>query len=224
MRSILLEGNDDLAALLPDLFNRAGITLVRVRTEQMLLLEANSLRANDFLLLDCSQDETSQWEQCARIVRATSLPIYIIHPPGKCPAHLANIARGPIQWIAADFGILPLLDKLRALCFNPPLPLAAGHMLLSQQEQRVLDLLVKGYTNAQIAEALGIREGTVKTYVSRMYIKWGVETREELIRTYHWMCKATTVPKTLVTQAHVEAQDTLMRASGRSHASLTVVQ
>jgi hypothetical protein len=76
------------------------------------------------------------------------------HPPGKCPAHLANIARGPIEWIAADFGILPLLGKLRALCFNSPLPSAAGHMLLSQQEQRVLDLLVGGYTNAQIAKEL----------------------------------------------------------------------
>jgi len=48
MRAILLESNDDLTALLPVIFARAGITLESVRTEQALLAQAALLHPGDF--------------------------------------------------------------------------------------------------------------------------------------------------------------------------------
>lgn len=50
---------------------------------------------------------------------------------------------------------------------------------LSRREREVLSLIAKGYANRAIAEALGISEHTVKTYIQRLYEKLGVATRAE---------------------------------------------
>jgi DNA-binding CsgD family transcriptional regulator len=45
----------------------------------------------------------------------------------------------------------------------------------------VAKLARKGLSNAEIAEALGGRRGTVKTYLTRIYIKVGVRSRADLV-------------------------------------------
>lgn len=50
---------------------------------------------------------------------------------------------------------------------------------LSERELQVLDLLVKGYTNPQIAERLVISTGTVKTHVHHICGKLGVRNRSQ---------------------------------------------
>ncbi|HVR72985.1 MAG TPA: response regulator transcription factor [Planctomycetota bacterium] len=49
--------------------------------------------------------------------------------------------------------------------------------LLSPQEQRVGELLPEGKTNKEIGEILGLKEKTVKNYLSRVYEKLHVKTR-----------------------------------------------
>ena len=50
---------------------------------------------------------------------------------------------------------------------------------LSKRELEVLQLLVHGHTYADVAQALGIAEGTVQTYVKRIYEKMDVSTKAE---------------------------------------------
>jgi two-component system nitrate/nitrite response regulator NarL len=50
---------------------------------------------------------------------------------------------------------------------------------LSKRELEVLQLLVHGHTYADVASALGIAEGTVQTYVKRIYEKMEVSTKAE---------------------------------------------
>jgi LuxR family maltose regulon positive regulatory protein len=50
---------------------------------------------------------------------------------------------------------------------------------LSPQEQRVLRLLVAGYSNPEIAEALVVSTNTVKTHVGNIYRKLNVKSRKE---------------------------------------------
>ncbi len=50
---------------------------------------------------------------------------------------------------------------------------------LSKRELEVLQLLVHGHTYADVANALGIAEGTVQTYVKRIYEKMDVSTKAE---------------------------------------------
>ncbi|KFB00501.1 hypothetical protein IA57_08445 [Mangrovimonas yunxiaonensis] len=50
---------------------------------------------------------------------------------------------------------------------------------LTNQEQKVLDLLLEEKTNKEIAKTLFISLSTVKTHVNNVYRKLNVQSREE---------------------------------------------
>jgi len=51
---------------------------------------------------------------------------------------------------------------------------------LSRREAQLVNLLAQGYKNKEIAYTLGISEGTIKVYLSKLYRKLGVKDRYEL--------------------------------------------
>jgi len=55
---------------------------------------------------------------------------------------------------------------------------------LSGRERQVLEMLVGGYSYKEIADQLGVKLGTVSTYVQRIYEKLHVHTRREIIERY----------------------------------------
>lgn len=58
---------------------------------------------------------------------------------------------------------------------------AASLSALSQRERAVVDLVVQGLRNREIAEELGIAEGTVKAHLHKVYEKLDVSSRTELV-------------------------------------------
>jgi PAS domain S-box-containing protein len=56
-----------------------------------------------------------------------------------------------------------------------------GHPALSEREEQVLRLAMKGFTDTAIAHQLGISEATVGTYWGRVRIKLGPYSRTELV-------------------------------------------
>jgi two-component system response regulator NreC len=52
---------------------------------------------------------------------------------------------------------------------------------LSEREQEILDLLVKGHTNREISEKLYLSPKTVEAYRAKLYTKLGVKTRADLV-------------------------------------------
>ena len=52
---------------------------------------------------------------------------------------------------------------------------------LTGREQEVLQLILSGKSNREIAESLHITENTVKTHVRNIYSKYAVRSRAELI-------------------------------------------
>jgi two-component system, LuxR family, response regulator FixJ len=52
---------------------------------------------------------------------------------------------------------------------------------LSQREKEVLPFLLRGMSNKQIGEAIGVQAGTIKKYRAAVFEKMGVETTDELI-------------------------------------------
>ncbi|MCW3834675.1 response regulator [Sphingomonas canadensis] len=61
----------------------------------------------------------------------------------------------------------------------PVPPAGEGDMTLRGQQRRVLALLTKGYTNAEIATYLGISLPTARYHVSAILLKLGVSNRAE---------------------------------------------
>lgn len=54
---------------------------------------------------------------------------------------------------------------------------------LSQRERLVLELLIGGMTNKEIARAIELQEATVKIHVKNLYRKMGVANRAQAVRT-----------------------------------------
>lgn len=52
---------------------------------------------------------------------------------------------------------------------------------LTKREYEVLQLLVKGYSNSDIAESLFLSLSTVKTHISNLYVKMDVKRRGQAI-------------------------------------------
>ncbi|MDH3293643.1 MAG: response regulator transcription factor [Acidimicrobiia bacterium] len=50
---------------------------------------------------------------------------------------------------------------------------------LSDQEQRIFELIGEGYSNRQIADQMFLAEKTVKNYVSNLFIKLGIDRRTQ---------------------------------------------
>jgi DNA-binding NarL/FixJ family response regulator len=59
---------------------------------------------------------------------------------------------------------------------------ASGHfMTISCREQQIVDFIVKGFRNKEIAEHLFLSEQTVKAHLSRIFKKYNVSSRAQLI-------------------------------------------
>lgn len=55
---------------------------------------------------------------------------------------------------------------------------------LSHRERQVLDLVRRGYTNAEIAGALYLAESTIKSHLSSIFTKFGVHSRHEAVTVF----------------------------------------
>lgn len=56
---------------------------------------------------------------------------------------------------------------------------------LTPQETKVLRLIVRGLSNAQVAKIIGCKEGTIKTHLTVIYVKYGVRNRVEATRKFY---------------------------------------
>lgn len=52
--------------------------------------------------------------------------------------------------------------------------------LLTPREKEIVDVLILGYSNKQIASRFGISPQTVKNHLARLFEKFGVSSRLEL--------------------------------------------
>lgn len=57
----------------------------------------------------------------------------------------------------------------------------AAELALSPQQQRIVELLLLGYQDKQIAEELKLSVPTVRTYLKRIFDRVGVADRVELL-------------------------------------------
>ncbi len=56
---------------------------------------------------------------------------------------------------------------------------------LTARESQIVQLLMVGYANADIASTLGVAEQTVKFHLSNIYRKLGVTSRAQVVAMFH---------------------------------------
>jgi DNA-binding NarL/FixJ family response regulator len=118
-----------------------------------LLLEAVKAGARGYLLKDVSLEALTD------AIRAVAAGGTLIRP-----AVTERVLRG-LEHVRRDFDTL-----------SPPDP-------LTKREVEILRLMAGGYSNREIAEALGTAEGTVKNHASSILSKLGVRDRTRAVLT-----------------------------------------
>jgi len=184
MRAILLENDDDIAALFPVIFARTGITLRVVTACEDLYAEEKRLHLGGFLLLDCSNEYPGMREEVKRVLANVSRTTYIISYQAEFVEQLTSVSPTEIKWLPADIGVHSLLAELhhRLSTYAHEHVKNVSVPRLSPREQHVVHKLVQGMTNAQIAVSMEVQEGTVKTFISRVSQKYRFSCRGDLLR------------------------------------------
>ncbi|WP_047983565.1 response regulator [Ornithinibacillus californiensis] len=106
-----------------------------------------------------------------------------LYPDMLCQA-IRDAARGQ-HVIAGDVAKL-LVDQVRK--FTMDVSLIIGKKLenkgfhITKRELDILALLTQGHSNHQIAKELHLSEGTIKNYISEIYMKLGVNQRDKVIK------------------------------------------
>ncbi len=57
----------------------------------------------------------------------------------------------------------------------------AKELQLSPQQQRIVELILSGRKDKEIAREMGLRIPTVRTYLQRIFLREGVRDRMELV-------------------------------------------
>ena len=78
-----------------------------------------------------------------------------------------------------------LIRRTRTSPEPGPTPVASGPELLSEREREVLTGIGKGFSYAEVADALKITTNTVGTHVRRIYEKLSVNSRVEALYEYN---------------------------------------
>jgi DNA-binding CsgD family transcriptional regulator len=90
-----------------------------------------------------------------------------------------SFAGGELTYLRALVPTLAMCEAATASSADPPARDLAALRALTPREREVLGYLRHGYTNAQIATALGSAERTVRNQLSSVYEKLGIATRTE---------------------------------------------
>jgi DNA-binding NarL/FixJ family response regulator len=129
------------------------VILLTTFDDDELLIEAMKAGARGYLLKDVSL------EALTAAIRAVAAGDTLIRP-----AVTERVLRG-LEHIRRDFDTL-----------SPPDP-------LTKRELEILRLMAGGYSNREIADALGTAEGTVKNHASSILSKLGVRDRTRAVLT-----------------------------------------
>jgi two-component system, NarL family, response regulator LiaR len=109
-------------------------------------------------------------ELIQRVLRAGALGCLLKNVSGQELAAAIRRAHGGVSTLAPEAA-----DALVHAMASP----ADAHAALTRREQEVLELMVEGLTNTEIADRLVVSLSTVKTHVSSIIAKLGASTRTE---------------------------------------------
>jgi DNA-binding NarL/FixJ family response regulator len=157
-------------------------------------VEVAAALAPDVVLLDILMPGGSGIEALRRIrVRAPKTRVVMLTSVGEERAVVEALEAGAAGYLLKDLSRAALVEAIRGAAAgarvlhpeaaralaSPARPERATLADLTERERDVLALVAQGRSNRQIANRLGLTEGTVKGYVSTILDKLGVQDRTQ---------------------------------------------
>ena len=150
----------------------------------------------DLVLLDVVMPNLDGWETL-KAIRANNkiskIPIIMLTSVTEANKQISGLKFGADDYITKPFILPNLLARIEALLRRStwnkdikqvnPLPFVKGESIspLTSREREILSLVAKGKSNSQIAEALFVREVTIKTHLNSIYRKLKVDNRVQAV-------------------------------------------
>ncbi len=162
-------------------------------------IERVPLAEADVLLLDVRMPKKSGVDVLRELAAANVLPpTLVLTTFDDTPVVLDAIRAGARGFLLKDISYQQLMSAIRAIAaggtvFQPaitqrllraagtPAPDAMPIEELTARELEVVRLMAGGYSNKEIAHALGTAEGTIKNQVSSILSKFGVRDRTRAV-------------------------------------------
>ena len=150
----------------------------------------------DLALLDLGLPGMDGIDSVLRFRQAyPDVPVLVVSSNDDRDSITGALAVGAAGFVPKSAGVKVLLNALRLVAeggrYIPPELLGAAPAparargrsedALTERQREVLGCLLKGHSNARIADELGITEATVKQHVHAVYAAFGVAGRVELI-------------------------------------------
>jgi DNA-binding NarL/FixJ family response regulator len=176
LRALLAEARD------VEIAGEAGTVAEAVR-------EAARL-APDVVLMDLRLPDRTGLEACREIVsNAPRTRVLFLTSYSDQQAVMSTVLAGACGYLLKDIGYQRLVGAIRDAAAGRPIlePRITQPVIdrlqraeaLSGQERRVIELVVQGKSNKQVAAALGLSDKTVKNYLSNAFLKLGISRRGE---------------------------------------------
>jgi two-component system, NarL family, response regulator DevR len=179
---------------------RAGLRALLSKSEDLSIageagsvaeaIEAAASLKPDVVLMDLRLPDGSGIDACREILSmGLRTRVLLLTSYADPQASLATVLAGASGYLLKDIAHQALVDAIREAALgrwvqDTKTASAAAQQVrtvktLSPQEYRVLDLVVEGKTNKEIAAALDLSEKTVKNYLSNAFQKLGVARRSQ---------------------------------------------
>lgn len=197
VRPTVFVADDDEAVLdsLRLLLESSGLTVACFASGEALLTalgEGGAAPTPDCAVVDVRLPGLSGLELQQQLRQSErDLPVILITGHGDIEMAVRAIKAGAFDFIEKPFADSRLLDSIAAATAGAARrrmetegtsALAARRTELSERQRQVMDLVVDGLVNKEIASRLGISSRTVEIYRARVMGKMGARNLAELVR------------------------------------------
>lgn len=187
----LLDDEPELVKALDRLL-RAKQFEVRGFTSVRAFMEAGQLQETACLVLDVAMPELDGLELQRRLtLRGILIPIIFLTGQGDIPMSVRAIKAGATDFLTKPVDAADLVQAVRAALqiaqtrrqtIVETAALAARLATLTPREREVMDLVVAGRLNKQIAADLGTGEQNIKLHRAHLMQKMAVDSLADLVR------------------------------------------
>lgn len=174
-----------------DLLASVGLT-TRSFASAAAFLDGDDMSLPGCIVLDVRMPDLSGFDLLAMLTtRERALPVVFVTGHGDIAMAVRAMKAGAVDFLAKPFDDQALIDAVNAANrldlerrrkAAPATDARNKLALLTESERTVLELVVQGQRNKQIAALLSVSDVTIKVRRARIILKLGVTSTAELIR------------------------------------------